>query len=142
VVGLSSQHANRQVIKNVDFSTFSAARSRYRRLTGAGRTEFAMSRVRPLMGWPQDLPATPCSRPRARPLLERQPRHRRRLAYVSTEDRTATRPLASRHVRKNITLANLALSTAGGVHMIRYQGVAGGEAINRGPHTSPQLRCL
>ena len=106
------QHADRQVIKNVDFHVRRGEIVGIAGLMGAGRTEFAMS----LFGrsWGRKITGRATVHGREADLSTVSRAIDAGLAYV-TEDRKQLGLLLAEDVRKNITLANLERVAAGGV---------------------------
>jgi putative multiple sugar transport system ATP-binding protein len=116
------QHADRQVIKNVDFHISRGEIVGIAGLMGAGRTEFAMS----LFGrsWGRKITGRAFLHGREVDLSTVSRAIDAGLAYV-TEDRKQLGLLLAEDVRKNITLANLdAVSTAEVIDDIREMEVA------------------
>ncbi len=115
-------HAERQVIKNVDFQVRRGEIVGIAGLMGAGRTEFAMS----LFGrsWGRKITGRALVRGREADLSTVSRAIDAGLAYV-TEDRKQLGLLLAEDVRKNITLANLGDVSANGIiDDIRELGVA------------------
>src|ERR1700716_1600091 len=105
-------HADRQVIKNVDFHVRRGEIAGIAGLMGAGRTEFAMS----LFGrsWGRKITGRALLHGRDVDLSTVSRAIDAGLAYV-TEDRKQLGLLLADDVRKNITLANLGGVAAGGI---------------------------
>jgi putative multiple sugar transport system ATP-binding protein len=105
-------HADRQVIKNVDFQVRRGEIVGIAGLMGAGRTEFAMS----LFGraWGRKITGRALVHGREADLSTVSRAIDAGLAYV-TEDRKQLGLLLGEDVRKNITLANLKNVSANGV---------------------------
>ncbi len=106
------QHADRQVIRNVDFHVRRGEIVGIAGLMGAGRTEFAMS----LFGrsWGRKITGRAMVHGREVDLSTVSRAIDAGLAYV-TEDRKQLGLLLADDIRKNITLANLGAVAAGGV---------------------------
>jgi putative multiple sugar transport system ATP-binding protein len=104
------QHADRQVIRNVDFHACRGEIVGIAGLMGAGRTEFAMS----LFGrsWGRKITGRAMLHGRELDLSTVSRAIDAGLAYV-TEDRKQLGLLLADDVRKNITLANLGAVSAG-----------------------------